>query len=100
MALAQSARTTRHAYHRFADAQRAADIVAAAVAVGVPIGLVAGQLAWRRFAASLGIAADSGMPVRALALVLAGALALGALAGFVPAFLAARARPAEALRAA
>jgi ABC-type antimicrobial peptide transport system permease subunit len=75
-------------------------IVATAVAIGIPIGLLAGHLGWQRFASSLGVEAHAGIPAVLLILVLGGALAVGAVAAVVPAYLATRIRPAQVLRAA
>ena len=77
-----------------------ASIVGCALLIGVPLGLAVGQLAWERFATSLGIASDAVVPVGSLALAVSGAVVIAALAAFAPALLAARSRPAVVLRSA
>jgi hypothetical protein len=74
-------------------------ILLAAVLVGVPLGAVAGRWAWTGFAASLGVVPVTVVPGVAL---LAGFIALlvaGNLLTAFPASVAARTRPAAALRA-
>ena len=70
-----------------------------AVALGLPLGIAAGQLAWRAFAGSLGVVPVTVLPV----LVLAAGAVLLVVAGNVlaagPASVAARTDPAAALRA-
>jgi hypothetical protein len=70
-----------------------------ALALGVPLGIVAGRLAWRAFAGSLGVVPVTVVPV----LVLAAGAAVLAVAGnvlaVVPAAVAARTDPAGVLRA-
>lgn len=70
-----------------------------AVALGLPLGIAAGRLAWRAFAGSLGIAPVTEVPGLLLA---AGAVVLilaGNLLASGPAAVAARTDPAVALRA-
>jgi hypothetical protein len=70
-----------------------------AVAIGGPLGVAGGRLAWQTFAGSLGAVPVSEIPVAALILGLL-ALVLGAnLLSAAPAALAARTHPAIALRA-
>ncbi|HEY5987191.1 MAG TPA: FtsX-like permease family protein [Streptosporangiaceae bacterium] len=70
-----------------------------AVAVGGPLGIVGGRLAWQSFAHSLGTVPVSEVPVIALILGLAALVVAGNLLASVPAAVAARTRPAAALRA-
>lgn len=70
-----------------------------AMLVGLPLGLAAGRLAWGGFASDLGVLDTLRLPLGALALVVP-VVELGAIAvALVPAIVAARARPALALRA-
>jgi predicted lysophospholipase L1 biosynthesis ABC-type transport system permease subunit len=69
------------------------------VIAGGTLGAAAGRWAWRAFANSLGIAPVTEIPVLALALGLLALVAAGNLAAAVPAAIAARTRPAAALRA-
>ena len=50
-----------------------ASIMGAALVLGIPLGLAVGQLAWERFAMSLGIASDAVVPTGSLALAVGGA---------------------------
>lgn len=70
----------------------------AALLVGLPLGLAAGRVAWSNFASDLGVVGTLRLPLGALALVVL-AVELGTVAvALVPAIVAARARPALALR--
>jgi predicted lysophospholipase L1 biosynthesis ABC-type transport system permease subunit len=75
-------------------------VMAGAMLVGVPLGLIGGQLAWRQFATSLGVVPDAVIPPGTVLLTLAGAVVIGLAAALFPAAWAARGRPAPALRAA
>jgi len=83
---------------RGAIAWQATLLAVAGIVVGVPLGIVAGRIAWRALADDFPIAyapplaAFAVVLVTAVALLLANALAAG------PAYVAARIRPAEALR--
>jgi predicted lysophospholipase L1 biosynthesis ABC-type transport system permease subunit len=79
-------------------AWQATTLVAIALAVGVPIGLIAGRWVWRNFADGLGVDAGVIVPALAFGLVAAGALFLANLIAAVPARRAARTRPAIVLR--
>ncbi|MGA2805121.1 MAG: FtsX-like permease family protein [Acidimicrobiales bacterium] len=68
------------------------------IALGVPIGIAAGRVIWRAFASNLGVVPVDIAPLRLVLLFAVGVLAAGALLALVPAMLAARTRPAEALR--
>ena len=68
------------------------------VVIGVPAGIAIGQIVWRDFAISLGALPLAVVPVVSIAL-LGAVIIVGAVAlAFVPAMLAARVQPAEALR--
>ena len=79
-------------------AWQATTLVAIALAVGVPIGLIAGRWVWRNFADGLGVGAGVVVPALALCLIAAGALLLANLIAALPARSAARTRPAIVLR--
>ena len=70
-----------------------------AVAVGGPLGVVGGRLAWRSFAGSLGAMPVSQVPVAGLILGLLALVLAGNLLSAVPAAVAVRTRAAIALRA-
>jgi cell division protein FtsX len=70
-----------------------------AVAIGGPLGVVAGRLAWQGFAGSLGAMPVSEIPVAGLILGLLALVLAGNLLSAAPAAIAARTRPAIALRA-
>jgi putative ABC transport system permease protein len=80
-------------------AWQAAALAAVALIIGIPAGIVCGQLAWRIFAGQLCIPPVLDIPFLALAIVVAAALALAIAVAAVPSASAARARPAEVLRA-
>jgi hypothetical protein len=70
-----------------------------AVAIGGPLGVAGGRLAWQGFAASLGAVPVSEVPAAALILGLLALILAGNLLSAGPAAIAARTRPAIALRA-
>jgi hypothetical protein len=70
-----------------------------AVAVGVPLGIIAGRIAWQGFAGSLGVVPVAEVPVLVLVLGLAGLVVAGNLLASVPAAIAARTRAGLFLRA-
>jgi putative ABC transport system permease protein len=72
--------------------------MASALALGIPIGLVVGRVAWRSFASELGVVTEPSMPWAWLALTVAGGLAVALAAAAVPARSAARAGAAAILR--
>jgi putative ABC transport system permease protein len=78
---------------------QATAIILVGVVAGVPLGIVAGKVAWRLFATSFGVVPVA--VVQAVPLVLLAAIALAAanLLAVLPALLAGRARPADLLRA-
>ena len=80
-------------------AWQAATLAALALILGIPAGIVCGRLAWRIFAGQLGIPPVLDIPFLSLAIVVAAALALAIAVTAVPGASAARARPAEVLRA-
>ena len=77
---------------------QATTVAVVGIIVGVPLGLVVGNLAWQAFASNLGAVPLTVVPAGLVVLVGGGALLLGNLLALVPASFAARARPAAALR--
>ena len=71
---------------------------ALALAIGIPLGVLVGRFLWRAFADDLGVVPDLGDALPPVLVTLAAGLVLAALAALVPAWLAARAAPAPALR--
>jgi predicted lysophospholipase L1 biosynthesis ABC-type transport system permease subunit len=69
-----------------------------ALAVGLPIGVVLGRIAWIAFAEQLGVASDPQLPLALLAAAAAGLLLLANLVGEWPARTAGRRRQSIALR--
>jgi predicted lysophospholipase L1 biosynthesis ABC-type transport system permease subunit len=81
-----------------AIAWQASTIAVVAVVVGVPIGVAAGRWAWTLLAGSVGFLSEPAVAWLAVALALP-ILVIGAnLVAAVPAWLAARTRPAAVLR--
>jgi len=70
-----------------------------AAAVGGPLGVAGGRLAWQGFAGSLGALPASEIPAAGLAFGLLALIVAGNLLSAAPAAIAARTRPAIALRA-
>ena len=70
-----------------------------AVAVGGPLGIAAGRLAWHAFARSLGVVPVVEVPVPVLVFGLAGLVLAGNALAALPAAVAARTRPGAGLRA-
>jgi hypothetical protein len=66
--------------------------------LGVPIGIGAGRVIWRAFASNLGVVPVDIAPLHLVLLFAVGVLVAGGLLAVVPAMLASRTRPAEALR--
>lgn len=81
-----------------AVAWQATAIVAAALVAGVPLGVATGRFTWRLFANDLGVAPEVVVPALATVLLIPVALALANVLAAIPGWLAARIRPAAALR--
>jgi ABC-type antimicrobial peptide transport system permease subunit len=77
---------------------QAAALTAVALAIGVPLGIVAGKWSWSLFAGSVGVATDPSIPFLLLLAVAVVALLLAALSATIPGRAAARVRPAAVLR--
>jgi ABC-type antimicrobial peptide transport system permease subunit len=77
---------------------QAAALAAAALLVGLPLGLLAGRWAWLLFADSAGVGSQADVPVPLVLLVIPVTLVLAVLLAAVPGWTAARIRPALILR--
>ncbi len=73
-------------------------LAAAAMAIGIPLGVAAGRWAWIVFAREIGIVPDPRVPVLFLLLLIPGTVVVANLVALVPGELAARLRPGRALR--
>jgi len=73
-------------------------LAAAALLVGLPLGLLAGRWAWLVFAGSAGLGSQADVPVPLVLLVIPVTLILAVLLAAVPGWTAARIRPALILR--
>ena len=69
------------------------------IVAGVPLGIAAGKIAWRLFATNFGVVPVSVVPAALLAVLACGVLVAANVLAAVPAWLAARSRPAQLLRA-
>ncbi len=78
---------------------QACAISAVALAVGLPVGALAGRWAWTLFAVSAGVPADPVVSVLELLAVIPATVAVACLVAAIPGRTAARVRPAPALRA-
>lgn len=83
---------------RVAVSWQATTVAVVGLVVGIPLGLVVGNLAWKAFASNLGAVPLTVVPVGLVALVGGGVLILGNLLALAPGSFAARSRPAAALR--
>jgi hypothetical protein len=77
---------------------QALTVAAVGLAVGIPIGLAAGRLAYGAFAHGLGVAPDATVPLAWLAVLVVATVGVGLLAAAAPAHRAARIPAAETLR--
>ena len=73
-------------------------VAAIALAIGLPLGVVAGRWGWRMVADRLGVASGPVVPLMVVTAVMAGAIVFANLIAAFPAWRAARIGPAEALR--
>jgi len=73
-------------------------LVLVGLAIGVPLGLVAGRWAWTLVANGVGIVNRPEIPVVALAVTVGAALLIANVVAAFPAWAAARTQPAAALR--
>ena len=72
-------------------------LVVISLAVGIVLGIIGGRWAWALFADNLGIEADPVMPWSGIAVLVPASLLLAVAVAVVPALLAGRTHPAEAL---
>ena len=79
-------------------AWQATSLGAIAVAIGIPVGFIAGRWLWQGFANSLGVDEGLVVPVAAFALLATAAVVVANLIAAVPARTAARTRAAVVLR--
>ncbi len=70
----------------------------AAVAIGLPLGVIAGSWGWRAVAERLGVASGPAVPLLAIAVAAIGTVAIAHVVAVIPAWRATRPRPAEAFR--
>jgi ABC-type antimicrobial peptide transport system permease subunit len=73
-------------------------VALAALAVGVPVGITCGRLAWGFFAGQLGIDAVTEVPVVPVVILIASGMALAVALAAIPGARASSARPAAVLR--
>jgi predicted lysophospholipase L1 biosynthesis ABC-type transport system permease subunit len=78
---------------------QSATAVLAGVIPGIPLGIALGRVLWTAFARQISVVPDPAVPVPAVALIAAGALAFAGLAALWPGRLAARVPAATMLRA-
>jgi hypothetical protein len=76
----------------------ATTIAVLGLAVGVPLGIIGGRMAWALFAAKLDVISEPAIPLSRLALLAAVAIVIANLAAAVPARRARRVEPALILR--
>ena len=79
-------------------AWQASAVAAAAVIVGIPLGMVAGRWIWAAFADSVGIAAGASIPALIVLTVIPATLLVANLLAAMPGWTATRVRPAAVFR--
>ena len=84
---------------RLAVVWQATTIILISLAIGLPLGAVAGRWAWHTFVGQLGYVPVSIVPMGALLLTIPAAILLANIIASIPARAAARTQPAVALRA-
>jgi len=77
---------------------QATTVAVIGIVVGVPTGIAVGHVIWLAFASNLGAVPLAVVPVGLVAAIVAGVVVFSNVLAFVPAALAARLHPAEALR--
>jgi predicted lysophospholipase L1 biosynthesis ABC-type transport system permease subunit len=82
-----------------AVAWQATTIAAVGLLVGLPLGVAAGRFAWNLFADDLGVVPEAVVPAAPTLLIVPATLVLANLIAAIPGRMAARTRPALALRA-
>jgi ABC-type lipoprotein release transport system permease subunit len=68
------------------------------VVLGIPLGVAVGRVVWHIFATELGVVPADVVTLGTLLILVAGIVVVGALLSLIPALLATRVRPADALR--
>jgi len=84
---------------RTAVAWQASTLTLVSLLIGIPLGLVGARLAWRLFAANLGVVPDTLSPIVAMLILIPAALVVANLIAAYPGRAAARVQPALVLRA-
>jgi ABC-type antimicrobial peptide transport system permease subunit len=84
---------------RWAVAWQSTTFVSTAILIGLPVGIAVGRLVWTAFTRQLGTPADAVTPSMRLLLTIPAGLLLANVIAAVPAVIAARMKPAPALRA-
>jgi ABC-type lipoprotein release transport system permease subunit len=79
-------------------AWQATTMAAVGVLIGVPLGLIVGRLVWQSVAEGIGVVSTPDVPVGLFVVVALVTIALANLVAAVPAWVAARTRPAVVLR--
>ncbi|MEP7048678.1 MAG: FtsX-like permease family protein [Ilumatobacteraceae bacterium] len=77
---------------------QAGAMMATGVVIGIPLGVIAGHLAWRAFANQLGVVPRADSPLALLGITAVLAIALALVASIAPSRSATRMSPVEALR--
>jgi hypothetical protein len=83
---------------RLAVLSQATAVAALALVTGIPLGIILGRFVWTRFADDLGIVPVTVVPVALVVAITVVVLVIANVVAAAPAGLAARTRPAEALR--
>jgi predicted lysophospholipase L1 biosynthesis ABC-type transport system permease subunit len=84
---------------RLITAWQVSTVTGVALAVGIPLGVVAGHWSWRLFAGGLGIPGDFVTPLPLVLLMVPAVILAGNAVAYRPARTAARVSPARVLRA-
>ena len=82
----------------FTQSWQTTTVAVIGIVIGVPAGVATGRLAWRAFAAGLGVVPDPVVTVWVMAAIAVGTVAVANLLAVGPALVAARSRPAALLR--
>jgi len=79
-------------------AWQATTLTVLAVAIGIPLGLATGRWGWTLFARQLGAVSETRFPLTTVVVMVPSAIVVANLVAAVPAWIAARTRPAVVLR--
>ncbi len=74
-------------------------LISCALSIGMPVGVVAGSIAWRHYASGLGVVPDASIPWRELAALGLGGVIVALILSLWPTTRTLRTRPVEVLRA-